>query len=325
MSERTPKSPASAALVFTAALSLAALLTWSRVRFNIEFAAGALDNVAHIDGKFGGKPFQYRVLVPTLVRWLHELAPPLSALNAFRLIDVACGVALFYAFRRLARASLGSQRGATAASFVLLAVLFVHLVFSREYPVWYAWDVASVFLFVAGLVLLREQRWLLFYPLFALATLNRETSCFLTFAFVLTSIGRAPPARIALHSLAQLALWLALKLALWKIYLRMPGNRVFQSAVDENWEALRDPKLLAGMAVSYALLWIPLLFFYRRIEDAWLRRAVLVLVPFAIGMFFAGVFTELRIWAEMVPLVVLGALAGIAGARSRVPRNALAG
>jgi hypothetical protein len=212
---------------------------------------------------------------------------------------------------------LPSERGALAATYVLFAALPFHLVWSREYPVWYAWDVASVLFFVLLLVLARERRWTLFYPLFALATLNRETSCFVTLAVVLASWRRAPFASLSLHAFAQLVLWLALKWALAAIYRRMPGDRVFQSAIAENSEALRDPRSLAGLLLSYGGLWLPLVLFYRRIEDEWLRRAVLVLVPFAVGMFFAGVYTELRIWCEMVPLVVLGAVAGIAGARAR--------
>jgi hypothetical protein len=308
-------SRASESATFVLVAGLAAALSWARIEFNSIYLPGALENVAGIDPRGAAEPFAYRVLVPKLVRFLHEhVATGASLLAIFRVLDTLFIVGAFYALRRLARESFASSAAVAAASFGLFAMLPCHFVFSREYPFWYAWDMAAVAVFTYGLWLLKQREWLVFYPLFVLGTFNRETTCFLTFAWVFTAWRSESKARVALHAAAQLGLWLAVKWTLQQLYRRQPGQ-VFQPAWIENGESLLDPAMWRWFALAFGGTWLALPFLYRRIVDPWIRALLWVVPVFATGMFFVGVWTELRIWGELVPIVLLALVAG-AGGRS---------
>jgi hypothetical protein len=176
---------------------------------------------------------------------------------------------------------------------------------------------AAIAVFAGGLMLLQQERWLAYYALFGLGTFNRETTCFLTFVHLLTTWNTTPRARLARHVAAQAALWLAVKALLWHVYHHARGNDVFQPAWTENWESLRDPATYRWYLCAFAGLWIPLLAGWRFIREPWIRAAALVCVPFAIGMFFAGVWSELRIWGELIPVVALACVASWRGWRAR--------
>ncbi|MCC7011203.1 MAG: hypothetical protein IT454_01465 [Planctomycetes bacterium] len=304
------------------AVACAAVLSWARIEFNSIYLPGALENVAGIDPRGAAEPFAYRVLVPKLVRFLHEnVFTAATPLSLFRVLDTAFIVLAFAALRRLARESFGPRWAVDACSFGLFALLPCHFVLSREYPFWYAWDMAAVALFTYGLWLLKHREWVVFYALFAVGSFNRETTCFLSFAYLFTSWREESRGRLAAHLAAQAALWFAVKWWLQALYRRQPGG-VFQPAWVENGEALLDPAMWRWFALAFGGTWMALPFVYRRIEERWIRALVWVVVPFAAGMFVVGVWTELRIWGELVPVVLLALTAGLGGRSIAASRSA---
>jgi hypothetical protein len=297
--------------VLSLALALSAALSWARIEFNEIYLPGALENVAGIDPRGAAEPFAHRVLVPRTIRWIVEnLAPFATPLAVFRVFDALFVFFAFLATRRLGRETLGSRERGDGAGWRLFPLLGVHYVLSREYPFWYAWDMASVAVFAWGLVFLRSGAWAAYYPLFVLGTFNRETTCFLTFSFLFTRFGSMPRTKLALHCGAQLLLWLAVKWWLRELFRRQPGD-VYQSVWRENAESLADPAMWRWYLMAFGGLWLVLPFVWHRIADRWLRAVVFIVPLFALGMFFAGVWSELRIWGELVPVVLLAVLAGL--------------
>lgn len=298
-------------LALSLAFVLSGLLSWARISWNEVYLPGALENVAGIDPRGAAEPFAHRVLVPRTVRFLCEhVFVGADPRGVFHVLDLLFAFAAFLATRRLARAVLERPWMVHAASWGLFPLLAIHYIASREYPFWYAWDMAAVAVFSCGLVLLRERRWPAYYALFALGTFNRETTCFLTFALLFTGWRSEPKSRLLAHCAAQLAIWLAIKAWLRSLFRRQPGD-VYQSVWIENWESLQDPLMWRWYLLAFAGLWLLLPFVRRRIEPVWLRDLVWVVPMFALGMFFAGVWSELRIWGELVPIVLLAALAGL--------------
>ena len=297
---------------------LAGALSWARLHFNDEFGPGSLLRVAGIEEPGAATPFQYRVLVPWVVRVLHEqVFTSASPLAIFRWLDVLAIVAAWCATRALARSVLGPSL-ASAAAFLALALLPFHFVFAREYPFWYAWDMSSIAVFATGLWLLRRRSWGAYYALFALGTLQRETTCFLTLVHLATEWRSTPRARLVAHLAAQAALWLAIKWALREHYADARGADVAQSTWRENLDALASLPSWRWFLLAFGGTWIPLLVGWKRIESAWLRAALLACVPALAGLFLVGVWTELRIFGELVPLVALGVVAVVAGRASGV-------
>ena len=76
---------------------------------------------------------------------------------------------------------------------------------------------------------------------------------------------------------------------------------------------LSEPLNYVLLASNFGYLWIPLLAFGTRIRDDFTRRALLVLIPYFLVGLRIDVFDELRIFGEMIPLVLLG-LVGLARA-----------
>ena len=141
------------------ALVLAGLLSWARIALNEVYLPGALENVAGIDPRGAAEPFAHRVLVPRLVRFLCEYVLPGSQPRAvFHALDTLFAFAAFVATRRLARGLFERRWMAEASAWGIFPLLALHYVASREYPFWYAWDMAAVAVFAWGLVLLRERR-----------------------------------------------------------------------------------------------------------------------------------------------------------------------
>ncbi|MFM7297611.1 MAG: hypothetical protein ACKO4Q_10380 [Planctomycetota bacterium] len=238
------------------ALVLAGLLSWARIALNEVYLPGALENVAGIDPRGAAEPFAHRVLVPRLVRFLCEHVLVGSQPRAvFHALDTLFAFAAFVATRRLAGALFERRWMVHASAWGLFPLLAIHYVASREYPFWYAWDMAAVAVFAWGLVLLFERRWTAFYALFALGTFNRETTCFLTFALLFTGWRSEPKLRLVAHCAAQLALWLGIKWWLRSLFRRQPGD-VYQSVWLENWESLQDPLMWRWYLLAFGGLWL---------------------------------------------------------------------
>lgn len=306
-------SRAREALVLALVVALACALSWARLHFNDEFGPGSLLRVAGLEQPGAATPFQYRVLTPWLVRGLHEsVLTGVGPLVIFRWLDVLAIAAAWLATRALARSVLGPSL-ANGAAFLLLALLPFHFVFSREYPFWYAWDMTSIAVFATGLWLMQRRSWAAYYALFALGTLNRETTCFLTLVLLGTEWRTMPRARLALHVGVQAALWIAIKWALREHFADARGADVAQSTWRENLDALASPASWRWFLLAFGGTWILLFVGWGRIASPWLRAALLACLPALAGLFLVGVWTELRIFGELVPLVALGVVAVLAG------------
>ena len=281
-------------------------------------------------------PMQYRVLLPWLAgRVVASLrrTPFAVTLAQVRLaIELASVFALLLAvffvapswLRRggapAAAAAPGGPGAWAAGLFTALALPF-HFLLVDESLSFYTYDIPAILFFVLGLAAARAERWALFYPLFVVATLNRETSCFLAVVVLITGAGRWPRRRLLRHGLVQAALWLAVKGALW---VRFQQNTDLQysnaagllkNTLADNLAAAGDPRTWLLLPAVYGYLWIPLLVFRRRLPDPWLRRALLAVPLFHLVMLVPGEILELRIYADMLPLVVLGLVGAGAGGR----------
>ncbi|MEX0607441.1 MAG: hypothetical protein WD138_05365, partial [Halofilum sp. (in: g-proteobacteria)] len=164
------------------------------------------------------EPFQHRVLLPALVAAVHEILP-LGVVLLFALAEMAAWIALIVLAEQALRLfSIGSS---TAVRRLLALTVVVpvglHLIVPElvPYPAlnldegvldlgnwrahrlfYYVYDLpAAVFLLALVLLMVqyarsRDRRWLYGYlALFAVATLNRETTLFLIPAFAIAFYG----------------------------------------------------------------------------------------------------------------------------------------
>ena len=289
-------------------------------------------------------PMQYRALVPWLAWGLEHLTPALPFihdLNGIRaLLEFVSVLSLMVVFvwgtRRLLALCFPALEGAgrdSAEWFTLLLFMLAlpfHFLTPRTQPTYYyPSDIPSILVFVIGIVSVLRRQYLAFYLAFILGTLNRETTCFLTVFLLLAAWQRGSRRSLLLHALAQAAIWIGIKAALYALYSNNTVPEycdvcsIFKLSVRDNLE-YTGSALWSLLPSVYGFLWIPLLIVARFIPHRGLRRGLWLVPIFHVVMFIPGEIYELRIYVEMLPLVVWGAAFGmlallLRGAATRIP------
>jgi hypothetical protein len=250
-------------------------------------------------------PYQYRMLVPLFVRLLlnAHLIEPASQMAAFAVIQVAFLIALAFVFRRYVSLFIADPVLASIAALSIYAVLPFNY-FNLPY---YPYDIPSVLFFTAGMLLIYQRAWIWFYPLFVVATLNRETSIFLAVVTAFVLFDKYSRSLLALLIGSQLAIWAAIKGALWMVYQhnRWMGYGLYQFQLKVNLATLFDYPIKGVIALAtWGCLWIAVVIWHQRIGDERLRRTLWTVPVFVAGMFVAGFVIELRIYGEVLPIVL---------------------
>lgn len=250
-------------------------------------------------------PCQYRFLVPWTAHAMSVIAP-LSLLDAYKLLEMTSVLFLFVTFRYLLGHFYRLRDPWICAISIIYPLLFIYVLppWARRQP----YDIWSVAFTCAGLLLLAKKQYRAFYPLFALATLNNEKTCFLTVAQLLMLWGDTPKCRLCLHVLAQLIIWTALKYPLYLYYLGNPqhaNTALFMLPVFQNLKWLSSPLNCLFLCSAFGFAWIPVLFNYHRIDQMTVRRLLWLAIPFCAGMLLVGILREIRIFGELTPVVWL--------------------
>lgn len=295
-------------------------VAYAALRFgaNVETVHAPLDALTAGDAVL---PFQYRALVPWLVRAAVEGAPAASALDPRVLYGVVEWASAFGVYAGCVYL-VGPFVRAPATARVAALGVFVPLAFNLGGPwrynaIYFPYDTPSVAFFALGLGLLLRRRYWAYYVLFAVATLNRETTCFLTLAHIALLFGKERPWRVALHGAAQVGVWVGIKVGLGALYASNPpldpiAGGLFATMIDRSVRIVVSvPGLVYISGVTMGGLGAVLLLLHRRVRDSRIRRLLWVGVPFFAGMFVVGELMEVRIYSELIPIVGLGLLASL--------------
>ena len=314
-----------------AAVGAAGLYAWSHVSL-------PTPSVSTLDALTAGDavvPYQYRALVPWVVAGLSRLTGGAVSLELlYGALDALAAIGVWLGVRRFLRPHVGAAgaEGDAARSVAALGA-FVPLALGTAAPwrynaLFFPADTASVAAFAFGLALLQERRWLAYYLLFAVATVNRETTCFLTIAWVLASWGRVPLRRIIGHAGAQLAIWVTIKGGLATLYAGNPAlpnadGGLFVLTVERS--VLLALALPAWVYLGLALggSWLVVVLLSRHIRGTEAGRWLRVVPVFLLAMALVGEVLEVRIYAEMIPLVTAGLWLGLRGIARSEPRPVL--
>ncbi len=248
------------------------------------------------------RPFQFRVLVPLLAQRLgpehgRDLRTCMSLLN------MAFVVVLILAYREYLKEVVTPSAAGRWCLAIAAPIIANYCALNRLY---YPYDLPAIGLFTLGALCLRRRWWLLYYAVFVTATLNRETSCFLTFLLLFTHWGQCRRITLTAHVAAQFVLWVALKAWLSWTFEYNAGAPLFEVKWRDNIEFLANVLALKPQALqcvmAFALAWLaaPLVWRPLPLFD---RRALWTAVPFLAGMAVVGNLGEVRIYHELVPLV----------------------
>jgi hypothetical protein len=292
-------------------------------------------------------PYQYRALPMFLFR-LFSRVPIVSALARHAPVQLRdpyqimqAGIALFSILGAVF-ATCGTITRLTGDRIFSrwFSLLIVYMAYFNLAPGWglsytFPYDLPSLMFFCIGIYLIVSNRLLLYYLLFPLAVLNRETICFLTIFFVIWNVqqirerggtlSRRQLSPIMLHVLAQVVIWITIKAWLAHMFASNPvatfaatKGSIFTFRLFFNLKELIKPQQWAVYLSCCGFL-LPALWLQRRwIRNAAISQACFVIIPlWFLGMMIVGVIPEIRIFSELSAFVV-PALALIVYNRFRV-------
>lgn len=277
------------------------------IRFVLNYQYARASLLAIFNGS-AAVPFQYRILIPWFVRMLEntKLSFGDTPLRLFRLIEFLSIFSLAVTFRYYLSLFFKNQTISTFVSLTLFYVLPFNFLLLPT--IWYPWDMPAILLFTLGLILLYKKKWTIYYLLFIVATLNKETTCFLTLIYLFTAIGKDKPKTIALHCFFQLIIWCTIKYFLYQLYFNNPGAGIFEGQLSKNINFFKNIKNYPFFFSNMGFLWIPTFFYFRLIEARFVKRSLLVIFPFFLVMMLAGNIIELRAYGELIPVVLVAFL-----------------
>ena len=259
-------------------------------------------------------PFQYRVLIPWGIKFLLNLHLPFlnSTIRLFKIIEFFFTFFLFVAFRFYLSIFIQNEIRSSLFSLLLFLVLpYQYIFYSASLrAIYYPCDIPSVFFFTMGIILIYRKNWFLYYPLFIIATFNRETSIFLVFIFWVTTIEKNRTANVFIHCILQIMIWLIIKKTLGILYANNPGPGYFINFLFINLKMLLNPVNAVRVLSSFCFVWGAVVLYFKHISEPFVKKSLAVLIPFGTGMLIVGNIIELRIYGEMIP-VVLSAFAMI--------------
>jgi hypothetical protein len=275
------------------------------------------------------RPFAYRVLLPLIANTVSPFIDPGFALAAGQRSERLLGEGFFYktfdgrTYPQQALVILGlmflSVLGFAISmqSFVkelgyrhgiqLLAppVLLLGSMPFMEFG--YVYDWPNAFLFSLGLLLMLQRRWVAYLAVFLCATLNKETSVFLTLPFAIFFFTRLSRRAFWLLLSGQLAAYGLIQALIRSSFQENQGAAVQWHLPDQLLEmrrAMGDPLQLLVSLVPLILIVVLVLRGWSR-KPQFLRDGLVLLPVFFILYVLWGYPSEIRVMLEVYPVVAV--------------------
>lgn len=320
---------------------------------------GEKAGLEHLIDRTGYRPLVYRVASPFIVGVVSDVAlkrlPPgvqdflvsRSPALEYRWSDeswnerkaVRFHVAYLYTFLAyfavilagrylLISARIGSRLFQDIAPAV--ALCFIPL--TQHYGA-YIYDMPELMLLLLATAFALQGRWWLYYPVFVLAVLNKESNVVLGVTVGAVWLFTYSPSRLAAHAAAHAALGLALLIAVRGAFAESPGvaavwafpsNIQFWTSVGAYTELISGPAALIPVPNGANMINIGLalfgMFAYWKVKPSWLRRLVIFMAGVnAVLQLLWAMADELRNLSLMFPALFLATCFTVVAMYSGMP------
>ena len=272
------------------------------------------------------KPFVYRTLVPTTVRIVAEITPECVkdrfrlAVQNKRMISIlkweieyiyeyfialiimfCCFLGFAFMLRYLIR--LFYDFPSFVVDLAPVGGLLILPTFFKFYS--YIYDPGTLFLFTLAIILIAKRKLLLFYIVFLLATLNKETSILLVGIFFIREFKVMRNLGLAGHLLLQISLWIAVKASITAIFMNNQGSFGEFHLIDHNLGLISNPYELLYF-VSVISIFSALIHYRWTEKPIFLCHCLFItIIPLMLVVLFFGFINELRDYYEAFPFLFL--------------------
>ncbi len=329
-------------LYFIAAAYVFGIWVWSADTPTTSFNGDPRSKLSEIVYGTAHKPYVQRVLIPIFTRSIHSVVPT-STWDTFeqKLLDIPkvqketvrlgwetdflseylialsltflCLFGFSFAVRNLWSAFYKTEQVVTN-----IVPIIALLVLPPMFPTGphYIYDFPTLLFFTLGLALLIRRKWTLFYPVFVVGCLNKETMVLLSFVFILLEWKKLLSQAAILHLTAQVLLFAVIKTIISLTFAANPGNvldfhlylNLHLLLMGYNWTTL----VIAAFTVWFVLHdW--------RSKHPTLRQSALLIIPFGLLLLWGGVIAELRDLYELYPIFLIFVLHTVFFSLLKVP------
>jgi len=184
------------------------------------------------------------------------------------------------------------------------------------------YDLPALSLFTLGLALIAARRVWVYALVFAACVLNKETALLLTLVWAVSEAHKRKPKQLVVGIGLQVGFWLVVRgLLLWS-FRNNPGEPIalhlFRNAqvlaVPGNWFRFRPVTdwlvLPMGFNLLYVLGFVASLFALKKAPQ-FLKDALWIAVPLFVLTWLFGNVDEMRVYYELLPIVVLVLFGGL--------------
>lgn len=245
------------------------------------------------------RPYVYRMFIPLLIRMAVFVLPLPATIYAslliyFSLLGFAISIHSF---------SVLYWKSDMAVDFVgaISLIMLLPLTLWNEH----VYDFATLLLFSLALMFMAQARWRLFFLVYTLGCLNKETTVFLSLIFFVAFWHRARDSFFWKLLGGQLAVYTVIRLIIMWSFQNNPGG-IIENHFADHIAALHMAPALVLTHMVFGIVLILLAAWNWRKKPFFLRKAAIVLVPVLFVLYLLGGYPlEIRVFYEAYPIILL--------------------
>ncbi len=255
------------------------------------------------------KPYQFRLLLPMFFK----LFGPIYKLygkylySAYNMVVVFATVVVYY---KLLAGRYFSDKKLLLwyAPVILYPMLWNYVILNQSFQYY---DFTSILIFTIGLYYIVNEKLVKFLILFIIGLLNKETTGYLIFAYLLYNYKNLFTPKVMISTASLAVLFIGWKLVLNYIFNNNPGDS-YEVGYYENIRIVKElfgnKVLLKNLALNFGGLYIAAILLF--VTGAWrkfphkkLVYVNLAIIPFYVFGIYITYITEVRVYTELIPMI----------------------
>lgn len=285
------------------------------------------ENIANFEAD---KVFQKRFLIPVTANFISQNSI-LSFDKSLKLLSLISTIGLLFYFQKILRMFSACNPNSYWCLLLLIPVAWNYMFINSIY---HAYDIHTLFFFCLAIYLFINKNYIFFYVIFAIATINRESTCFITisiallllqfkFDYKLKKIFKSN-SYLAKHLLFQTTIWLFVVLLIRWLLRDSPGQsyEVTYSMKEffvnmwngsTSWPYLNTETFTGNprcFLTLFACTWIGIPLFWNHIPIHCKKLLLLIPIYMIPALLYANLM-ETRVYHELNVVISLAFISGL--------------